>query len=146
MYESSGSRFFRTTSGIQSGTDAYDKSRFFMTLLTILEVTEIFYSFKLVLEGKAGKEIPESSRLEFLETFSANNFSLSDARDNTTGPLNRGGIANLPPLRTLLANRQKSRELSFKFLGSDGLFCFISICKFVSFKNPLATITSLSEL
>ena len=33
-----------------------------------------------------------------------------------------------------------------KFLGSNGLFCFISICKFGSFKNPFATITSLSEL
>ena len=33
-----------------------------------------------------------------------------------------------------------------KFLGSNGLFCFISICKFDSFKNPFATITSLPEL
>ena len=33
-----------------------------------------------------------------------------------------------------------------KFLGSDGLFCFISTCKFGSFKNPFATISSLSEL
>ena len=33
-----------------------------------------------------------------------------------------------------------------KFLGSDVLLCFISICKFGSFKNPFATITSLSEL
>ena len=33
-----------------------------------------------------------------------------------------------------------------KFLGSDGLFCFISICKFGSFKNPFAAITSLLEL
>ena len=33
-----------------------------------------------------------------------------------------------------------------KFLGSNGLFCFISICKLGSFKNPFATITSLSEL
>ena len=33
-----------------------------------------------------------------------------------------------------------------KFLGSDRLFCFSSICKFGSFKNPFATITSLSEL
>ena len=70
-------------------------------------------SFKLVLEGKTGKEIPESSRLEFLEKFSANNFALSDAEDNTSGPLNRGGIADLPLLRTLLAIRQKSREPSF---------------------------------
>ena len=41
-----------------------------MTSLTIFGVTEILFSFRLVLEGKTGKEIPESSRLEFLESFS----------------------------------------------------------------------------
>ena len=76
-----------------------------MTFLTILGVTEILCNFKLVLEGETGKEIPESSRLEFLEKFPANNFALSDAEDNTSGPLNRGGIADLPLLRTLLAIR-----------------------------------------
>ena len=50
-----------------------------------------------------GKEMPESSRLEFLEIFLANNFALSDTEANTFGPLNRGGIADLPLLRTLLA-------------------------------------------
>ena len=84
-----------------------------MAFLTIVGVTEILCSFRLVLERKTGKEIPESSRLEFLEKFSANNFALSDAEDNTSGPLNRGGIADLPLLRTLLAIRQKSREPSF---------------------------------
>ena len=74
-----------------------------MTFLTILGVTEILCSFRLVLEGKTGKEIPESSRLEFTEKFSANNFALSDVEFNTSGPLNRGGIANLPLLKTLLA-------------------------------------------
>ena len=56
-----------------------------MTFLTILGDTEILCSFKLVLEWKSGKKIPESSRLEFLEKFSANNFALSDAEDNTSG-------------------------------------------------------------
>ena len=88
-----------------------------MTFLTILGVTEILCSFRLVLEWKTGKEILESSRLEFLEKFSAkfsvNNFALSDAEDSTSGPQNRGGIADLPLLRTLLANHQKSREPSF---------------------------------
>ena len=83
-----------------------------MTFLTILEVTEILCRFKLVLEGKTGKEIPESSRLEFLGKFSANNFALSDGEDNTSRPLNRGGIADLPLLRTLLATCQKSFILS----------------------------------
>ena len=67
----------------------------------MLGVTEILCSFRLVLEGKTGKEIPESSRLEFLEKFSGNNFSLSDAEDSTSGPWNRGVIADLPLLRTL---------------------------------------------
>ena len=69
MYESSGSQFFRNTTGIQSGPDSFDESRFVMTFLTILGVIEILCRFRLVLEGKAGKEIPESSSLEFLEKF-----------------------------------------------------------------------------
>ena len=43
---------------------------------------EILFSFRLVLEGKAGKEIPEASRLELLEKYLANNFVLSDAEEN----------------------------------------------------------------
>ena len=84
-----------------------------MTFLTILGVMEILCSFRLVLEGKTFKEIPESSRFEFLEKFLANIFSVSDAEDNTSCPLNRGGIADLPLLRTLLAIHQKSRDPSF---------------------------------
>ena len=48
LYKSSGSQFFRTTTGV------------------------------LVLEGKTGKEVSGSSRLEFLEKFLANNFDLPD--------------------------------------------------------------------
>ena len=57
-----------------------------MTFLTILGVTELLCNFRLVLEGKTGTEIPESSRLEFLEKFSGNNFALSDTEDNTFEP------------------------------------------------------------
>ena len=42
-----------------------------MIFLIILGVTEIFCIFRLVLEGTAGKEILESSRLELLEKFLA---------------------------------------------------------------------------
>ena len=79
-----------------------------MTFLTILDVIEILCNFRLVLEGKTGKEIHESSRLEFLEKLLGNNFALSEGEGNTSGPLNRGGIAALPLLKTLLAIRQKS--------------------------------------
>ena len=152
IYEFSGSQFFRTTTGIQSGSDPFNKPRFIMGCYRnimgcyriILGVVEILCSFRLVLGGKIGKEIPESSRLMFLEKFSGKHFALSDPEDNTFRPLNRGGIADSPLLRTLLTIPQKFREPNF--LGSDWLFCFISICKFGSFKNPFVTITSLSEL
>ena len=128
MYESSGSQLFKTTSGIQSGPDTFDESRLTMIFLTILGVMEISRSFRLVQEGKRGKEIPESSRLEFLEKFLANNFALSDAEDNTSGPLNRGGIADLPLFRTLLAIRLKSRQPSFwEVMGSFVLVAYASL-------------------
>ena len=84
-----------------------------MTFLTILGVTEILWSFRVVLEGKTGKEIPKSSILKFLKKFSANNFALSDAEDNTSRPLNGGGIADVPLLRTLLTIYQNAQEPSF---------------------------------
>ena len=84
-----------------------------MPFSTILGVKEMLCSFRLVLEGKAGKKIPESTRLEFFKKFSGNNFALSDAGDNSSGTLNRGGIEDLPLLRTLLAIHLKSREPSF---------------------------------
>ena len=70
-----------------------------MTFLTILEVIEILCSFRLVIEGKTGKEIPESSRSEFLESSRSEflerflaNFAFSDVEGNTFGCLNRGDI------------------------------------------------------
>ena len=97
---------------------------------------DILCSFRLVLEGKKGKEIPESSRFEFLEKFLANNFALSDAEDNT--------YSRFTFAEDTISNSPKVPRA--KFLGSDGIFCFTSVCKFGSFKNPFATITSLPEL
>ena len=79
----------------------------------------------------------------FFENVLANNFALSDAEDNTSGPLNRGGIADLPLLRALLAIHQKSHEPSFWEVMNSS---FIGKCMFGSFKNPFAMIISLPEL
>ena len=78
-----------------------------MTFLTILGVTEILCSFRLVLEGETGKEIPESSILEFLGKFSANN--LLYQMQKTTHPR----VKDLPLLRRLLAIHCKSQQPSF---------------------------------
>ena len=67
-------------------------------------------------------------KIRFIEKFSANNFDLSDAEDNTFGQLNRGGIADLPLLRTLLAILQKSREPSFwEVMDSFVLLAYASL-------------------
>ena len=86
-----------------------NKSSLVMTILIILGIMEMWYCFRLVLEGKTGKEIPKCWRLEFLEKFLANNFALSDAEDHTSGLLN----SRLSFWRTLLAICKKSREPSF---------------------------------
>ena len=64
--------------------------------LTILGVREVLFSFRLVLKGKTDKEIPKSSRLEFLEKFLAKNFALWDKEGNNFLSLSSGGIADLP--------------------------------------------------
>ena len=86
----------------------YNQEQLLMTFLIILGVTDLLCGFRLVLEGKIGKETPKSSRFEFLEKFLTNNFALSDAEDNISRLLNRGGIADLTLLRTLFTIHQKS--------------------------------------
>ena len=125
---------------LEYNTGTFGRPRLVRTL-TNLGVTEILSSFILVLEGRKSKEISDSSRLEFLEKSSANNFTLSDAEDSTSGPLTRGGIAFIENNISSLPKVPRD-----KFLGSGRLFCFVSICKFSSFKNLFVTITSLSEL
>ena len=109
-----------------------------MTFLTILRQMDILYSFRLVLERKTDQEIPESSRFEFVEKYLANNFALSDAEDNTSGPLNRGGTADLPLLRTLLPILQKFREPNFW----EGMDAFV----LVAYASLAASGTLLQQL
>ena len=110
-----------------------------MGILTILGVMRVLCSLRVVLEGK---EIPESLRLELFDKFLVNNFVLSDAEDNTSGPLNRGVRADLPLWKTLLAIRHKSPESQVSGKGYTLLF----YSKFGSSKNLFAMITSLPEL
>ena len=84
--------------------------------------------FEINSKGKTCKGIQEPSRLEFLEKLLVNNFALSDAEDNTSGTLNREGIADLLLLKTLLAIRQKYREPHFwEMMGSFVLLTYASL-------------------
>ena len=119
---------------MQSGPDAFEKSRSIITFWTISGVIETLCSFRLVLDGEKGKEILDSSRLTFLGKFSANNFALSDADDNTSELLNRGGIADLPLLRKLLPICQTSWEPKFwEVINSFVLLVYASLAASWSF-------------
>ena len=106
-------------------------------------VTEILCSFRWVLEEKTGKELYESSRLEFLEKFLANIFALSDTECNTPTPMKTEGIADLTLLRTLLAICQKSQVSSFwEVIDSFVLLAYASLAA----SRTVVTNTSLPEL
>ena len=55
-YESSGWQLFRTATRLQSGLDALEEWRLVMTHFTVLGITEILWSFRLVLEGKTDEK------------------------------------------------------------------------------------------
>ena len=105
MYVHLNSHFFRSTRGIQSGQDPFDKSSLLMTFLTNSEVTWILCNFGLVLERKLVKEILKSSRLEVLEKFFANSFGLSETKDHLRA-IKWGNAADVLILRTLLASHK----------------------------------------
>ena len=142
MYESSGSQFFRTTTRIQSRPDDFHESRFFMTFLTILGVMEILCSVRLVLEGKTGKKIPQSSRLELLEKFLPKNLLYQMQKTTPSGRwLEEVCIADLLLLRTPLAIRQKSREPSFWEVMDS---CFLTLV-LVAYASLAASRTFTSQ-
>ena len=92
-----------------------------MTFFSNLEVICMLCSFRLVLEGKVVKEIPESSGLEFLEKFfltvllcqNWRQTEAAEAEGNISGLLHGGATTDLPLLRTILAIHQKYRESGF---------------------------------
>ena len=102
MHESSDLQFFENITGSVPGI--FNESRLFMTFLTSLGVTRIFYIFKVVPEAKEGKQIPKSSILEFLKKISADNFALSDPENNTSGRLNIGGNSTLTFNENIVSN------------------------------------------
>ena len=77
---------------------------------------EILCNFK----GKTGKKISESSRLEFLERFLANNFALSDADDNTSK------YTRLTFVENNISKLPKSQEPSFWEVTDSVLVAYAS--------------------
>ena len=64
----------------------------------------------------------------------ANSLALLEAEDKASGPLNRGHIADIPLMRTLLVICQKPQEPSFWELISSLFYWHKQVC---NFKNLL---------
>ena len=130
---------------MQSGPGVFDESRFVMTFLSILGLTKILCSFRLVPEGKTGKDI----WLEFLERVLRKDFSkqfcfIRCRSWHLWAIEQRKYIAELPLLRTLSTICQKSCKQSFWEVMDS--FVLLAYAGFGSFKNPFVTITCLSKL
>ena len=69
--------------------------------------------------------------MEFSKKNLVISFALSDAEGNTSGLLNRGGIADLLLLATLLAIHQKLWEPSFwELMGSFVLLAYVNLAAY----------------
>ena len=73
-------------------------------------------------EGKTGKEIPESSRLELLKKSSTNNFALSEAEDHPNHHNNSHELCNENghPLLSLLESQLKLRQQHDQDFSMEG--------------------------
>ena len=106
---------------------------------------QILCNFKLVPEGKTGKE--RVIKIRVLVKFLANSLDSSDAEDNTSGLLNKRGIADLSLLRTLLAIHQKSWDPSFwKVLDSIALVAYASLAASRTLFQWLACLNFILDL
>ena len=108
----------------------------FHTIIVILQPG--FYPYLACLL-KAAIEI----KIRVLSKDISKQFCLNRCRWQYLRTINKTGIRNLPFLRALLAIHQQSHEPSLQEALDS---YFVSISKCCSFKNPLVTITSLSEL
>ena len=137
MYESSGSQFF--TTAIQSRRNAFDESRFVMTFLTILGVTEISYRFRLVLEGRTGKEMPESSKIRVLSKVFSKQFCFIRCKRQRLQAVVQRRYSRFTFVENTNSNSPKVP--SAKFLGIYELFLFYQHTQIWQLQeNPFATL------
>ena len=85
-----------------------------MILITVLGVTGMWCCSITGLAGKTGKEILESSVLDFSENISTRKFALSVAKGNNSQPVCTERLAGLPLFKTVLAIRDS--QVSGKWL------------------------------
>ena len=139
MYESSGSQVFRTITRIQSGPNAFDESMFVMAFLTILGVTEISYTFRLVLEGKTDKEIDTRViKIRVFRKVFSKQFCFVRCRRHPRA-VEQKMYSRFTFVENTISNSQKVPRA--KFL--EVIDSFVLLAHFI---YPFETISSLSEL
>ena len=146
MYQGSGSQFFRTSTRIQSGPETFEKYRFIMIFLTILGVTEILYSFRLILDGKTSKvKRYRVIKIRVLREVFSKQYCFIRCRRKQLLVTGQRRYSRFTFVEKTISNSPKVPRA--KLLESDELLFYQLIqAKFCSFKKPFASITSLFEL
>ena len=139
IYESSGSQFFKTSTGILSGPEAFDEARFVLTFCTIFKLQKHAVSDQF----QKGKQVKRYlSAIKIRVNRKVTSYFIRCKREHLWAVEQRR--YSKATFENIISNLQKVPRA--KFLGSNGLRCSISLCKFGRLKKPFATITSLSEV
>ena len=99
--------------------------------------------FQISYRRETGKELLESIRSRVSSKAFSKQFCFIRCRRQHFRVIELRRHSRLTFVENTINNSPKIQSY---FLGSDRPFCFISICKFGSYKNAFATINSLSEL
>ena len=128
---------------MESGQDAFDKSRLVMTFLTNLGVTWLLCSFRLVPKRKQVKRYGVI-KIRILRKVFIKEFCFIRCIKQHIRAINQKRYNRFIFLENINSNSPKVMWATF--LWSDRVFRFIRIRMFSSFKNPFASKTRLSEL
>ena len=137
MYESSSSQFFRTITGIRSGPDAFDESRF-----NHLESYVNIMQFQISSRRENKQRDTRVIKFRVLRKFFSKQLCFIRCRRQHFWAVKWRRYSRFTFIENTISNYPKVPRA--KFLG--GPFYFSSIYKFDSFKNLFAALTSLSEL
>ena len=103
-------------------------------------VSSVNWSFRLVPEGKAG--ITWVIKIRIIRKVFCKLFCFTKSRKKHFRSVKQKRYSRFTFVENTISNTPK--VIRVKFLGSDWLFCFISISIFGNLKNIFTTITSLS--
>ena len=144
MYEISGSQFFRTTTGIQSGPGCSRWIKVRYDLFNHLGSYKNIMQFQVSSRRKNRQRDIQFIKIRVLRKVFSKQLGFIRCKIQHVWVIEQRKYGRFTVVENTISNLPKVPRT--KFLWVFGLFGSFSICKFGSFKNRFATINSLFEL